>query len=85
MNNSDKFYRNSDCRFFPCHEGVEEADFNCLFCYCPLYFLGEGCGGDYVMKGEVKSCINCNRPHIAENFDEINARLKEYYKVHKVT
>ena len=34
------FFQNRDCEYFPCHRGVDEADFNCLFCYCPLYALG---------------------------------------------
>ena len=42
------FFQNRDCEFFPCHENVEESDFNCLFCYCPLYTLGEACGGGFV-------------------------------------
>ena len=58
------FFQNRDCEFFPCHEGVPEEDFNCLFCYCPLYALGEKCGGGYVYteKG-VKSCERCAFPH----------------------
>ena len=41
------FFTNSECPYFPCHEGVDPDDFNCLFCYCPLYFLREKCGGDF--------------------------------------
>ena len=41
-----QFFQNRDCEFFPCHQGVRKEDFNCLFCYCPLYALGEDCGGD---------------------------------------
>ena len=40
------FVQNRDCEFFPCHEGIAAEDFNCLFCYCPLYTLGEACGGN---------------------------------------
>ena len=35
------FMQNRDCEYFPCHAGVSEEDFNCLFCYCPLYALGK--------------------------------------------
>ncbi|MBR1456901.1 MAG: metal-binding protein, partial [Oscillospiraceae bacterium] len=54
------FFQNRDCEFFPCHEGIREEDFNCLFCYCPLYALGEECGGAYLYrKSGVKSCERC--------------------------
>ena len=72
------FFQNRDCEFFPCHENVEESDFNCLFCYCPLYTLGEACGGGFVYteKG-VKSCEHCAFPHRRENYDEILRRFPE--------
>ena len=72
------FFQNRACEKFPCHEGVAEEDFNCLFCYCPLYALGEACGGGfhYTEKG-FKSCIDCNFPHIRENYDKITARYGE--------
>ncbi|MBQ1881574.1 MAG: metal-binding protein [Lachnospiraceae bacterium] len=78
MDNSERFFCNKDCRYFPCHNGVSEDEFNCLFCYCPLYSMGSDCGGDYVMKNGVKSCIGCVRPHIAGNFDEINDALRKH-------
>ncbi len=39
MNNNYKFFRNKDCEYFPCHKVKNDEKFNCLFCYCPLYFL----------------------------------------------
>lgn len=71
MENSERFFKNTECRYFPCHKGADEEDFNCLFCYCPLYLLGEKCGGDYVIKNGVKSCINCTRPHDPANYEDI--------------
>ena len=44
---ASRFFQNRECRFFPCHKGVAEEEFNCLFCYCPLYTLGRKCGGNY--------------------------------------
>ena len=76
MNNSERFFCNRECRYFPCHNGLDEAEFNCLFCYCPLYSAGSACGGDFVMKDGIKSCAGCIRPHVPENFDEINEALK---------
>ena len=29
-----KFFQNKKCEYFPCHKGIPEEDFNCLFCYC---------------------------------------------------
>jgi len=62
--NTTTFFSNTACAYFPCHEGVEPSEFNCLFCYCPLYALGYACGGDfsYTNKG-IKDCSNCTRLH----------------------
>lgn len=50
-------------------------EFNCLFCYCPLYALGRDCGGgfEYTEKG-IKNCTNCLVPH-KENYDRIIEKL----------
>ena len=51
------FFQHRACEFFPCHKGVPEEDFNCLFCHCPLDALGEKCGGACVyLESGVKSC-----------------------------
>ena len=39
------FYTNKECEYYPCHPVPEGTEFNCLFCYCPLYMLGRKCGG----------------------------------------
>lgn len=61
---SNRFFSNTACEYFPCHEGVDPDEFNCLFCFCPLYALGERCGGDfrYTEQG-VKDCSSCTIPH----------------------
>ncbi len=71
------FFCNRECESFPCHKGVPEEDFNCLFCYCPLYALGEHCGGNftYTAKG-VKNCTPCNIPHRRENYGHIIKQFK---------
>ena len=63
------FFSNRKCPYFPCHAGADPDNFNCLFCYCPLYLLGRHCGGNfsYNEKG-VKVCTNCLFPHKRENY-----------------
>ena len=73
-----RFFQNRGCPFFPCHKGVAEKDFNCLFCYCPLYALGESCGGSFCYTASgVKSCENCAFPHRRENYEKVLARWPE--------
>ena len=35
------FFQNKLCEFYPCHPGADPETFSCLFCYCPLYALGD--------------------------------------------
>jgi Zn-finger protein len=80
MNNSDKFFRNTGCKYFPCHDLCPPERFNCLFCYCPLYFLGDQCGGAFEYTGnakQIKNCTHCTFPHDPDNYDRIIAKLKE--------
>jgi len=73
------FFTHKDCEYFPCHSGVAPEDFNCLFCYCPLYALGETCGGDFVMlENGVKDCSGCTLPHRKENYERI---IGEFYRI----
>ena len=64
---SDKrypFFANTECDKFPCHPGIEPEEFNCAFCYCPLYLLGPNCGGNFkYLESGVKSCVDCAKPH----------------------
>lgn len=63
-------FTHKDCEFFPCHEGVAEDQFNCLFCYCPLQFLE--CPGPYTVfedknGNKRKDCSLCSLPHEGYN------------------
>ncbi|MBE5787715.1 MAG: hypothetical protein E7324_09285 [Clostridiales bacterium] len=75
---SHQFFQNRECEYFPCHKGVDPADFNCLFCYCPLYALGKKCGGNYRYneKGN-KVCADCAFPHCRDNYDAVLSRYGE--------
>ncbi len=78
MKNSYSFFENKECQYFPCHEGLQE--FNCLFCYCPLY-TKENCPGnpEYLEKDgkRIKGCTNCLFPHRPENYRVILDKLGE--------
>ena len=66
------FFQNKKCEYFPCHEGAAPESFNCLFCYCPLYALGDKCGGQFTyLENGIKDCSGCLRPHKKENYDSI--------------
>lgn len=70
------FFQNKQCEYFPCHSGADEESFNCLFCYCPLYALGENCGGSfrYTEQG-IKDCSRCLKPHRRENYEKIMEKM----------
>ena len=73
-----KFICNAQCEYFPCHPGADPDRFNCLFCYCPLYVLGETCGGQFTYTEDgLKDCTNCLLPHTPEKYDYIIARYPE--------
>lgn len=73
-----KFIQNKECEYYPCHKNVAKEQFNCLFCYCPLYALGDACGGDFVyLESGIKSCINCNKPHCVNGYEHVMSHMKE--------
>lgn len=71
------FFQNRECEMFPCHPTDDIDNFNCLFCFCPLYFSGDKCGGKftYTEKG-TKSCVNCDFPHKRENYDLLMEKIR---------
>lgn len=79
MKNCYKFFNNEACEYFPCHEVKNKEDFNCLFCYCPLYFL-EDCGGNNNITNGVKDCSNCMIPHSPNGYDYIINKIIEVNK-----
>ncbi|MGI6400600.1 MAG: cysteine-rich small domain-containing protein [Thermoguttaceae bacterium] len=81
MDNSHRFFKNVDCRYYPCHKKIDEI--NCLFCYCPLYGLPD-CPGtpEFVERNgkTLKKCTNCVFPHVPEHYDRVIAALKLAYE-----
>ena len=77
-NGEFSFFQHTKCEYFPCHAQIDPSQFNCLFCYCPLYFLGKDCGGNfqYTSKG-VKDCSGCLIPHKRENYKWILGKIEQ--------
>ena len=80
-----KFFSNTKFEYFPCHKTNDPENFNCLFCYCPLYALKDKCGGNfrYTEKG-IKDCTNCTLPHQRKNYDYIIGKFKEIVEITKL-
>ena len=71
------FFQNKECEYFPCHSCAQPENFSCLFCFCPLYALGDRCGGNFSYTNEgVKDCSGCMLPHRRENYERICEKLK---------
>ena len=80
--NSDSFINNTDCKYFPCHKTNRPEDFNCLFCYCPLYMLGDKCGGNFTYtETGVKNCTDCMVPHSRSAVQYIISRWPDIAEV----
>lgn len=71
------FFSHKNCEFFPCHKTDDPDNFNCLFCYCPLYMLGRDCGGNFTyLENGVKDCSKCLVPHRRNNYGYIASRFQ---------
>ncbi len=78
------FFQNSACEYFPCHPGADPESFSCLFCFCPLYALGERCGGNFSYTPDgIKDCSACLRPHRRESYDGMIKQLQQVMELAK--
>lgn len=76
------FFCNKECEYFPCHETKDPNNFNCLFCYCPLYALGNQCGGNFrFTESGIKDCSKCMLPHQRKNFGYVTSKFQEIVEV----
>ena len=76
------FFQNTKCEYFPCHKVSDPENFNCLFCYCPLYALGRKCGGNFESnESGFKDCSGCAVPHRRENYEKVVSRYKDIMDV----
>lgn len=78
------FFQNKACEYFPCHKGADAERFSCLFCYCPLYALGENCGGNFTYTADgIKDCSGCLIPHRRENYPKVMEKLSDVMELAK--
>ena len=78
------YYKNEKCPYFPCHEKAGTDFFNCLFCYCPLYALGDKCGGNFkYTENGVKDCSACLVPHSRGGYKHIMANFPKIAELAK--
>ena len=76
------YFSHKKCEYFPCHAGADPDDFNCLFCYCPLYALGDKCGGNFrFTQSGIKDCTDCRFPHYRNNYGYIIGKCREMAKM----
>ena len=81
---NERFFANRACAYYPCHAGANADDFNCLFCYCPLYALGDRCGGCFTYTDNgIKDCSGCLKPHRRENYEKMMEKMGEVIELAK--
>lgn len=78
------FFSHTKCEYFPCHKTDKPEDFNCLFCYCPLYALKDKCGGNFKYHDGIKDCSDCLVPHKRGNYGYIMSKYGELMKLAKI-
>lgn len=72
-----KYFKNSKCEYYPCHKMGGEY-FNCMFCFCPLYSMGEDCGGSFTYTDSgIKDCSMCTLVHSKGGYEHIINKLKK--------
>ena len=73
-----KFFTNDECEYFPCHETDNPKSFNCLFCFCPAYALGNQCGGNFRYDNDegIKDCSDCMIPHGKNSYELMTEKIK---------
>ena len=78
--------QNRACKFFPCHEGLED----CTFCYCPFYPCLDKKLGRFIYSPERKrkvwSCEDCSWIHKRRVTENIFALIRDNeYRIRKET
>ncbi len=76
-----KFSQHTKCEFFPCHKVKDVAEFNCLFCYCPLYMLKDECGGNFKYTNGFKDCSDCTITHSRGGYEHVMSKMGAVMKI----
>ncbi len=75
--NCYKYFENTECEYYPCHKKSGEY-FNCMFCFCPLYSMGEKCGGNFTYTDDgIKDCSMCTLVHSKGGYEHVMNTLKK--------
>ena len=78
------FFQHKTCEYYPCHENADPETFSCMFCYCPLYALGDKCGGNFTYTAQgIKDCSACLKPHRRENYLKIMEKMDQVLELAK--
>ena len=83
MDKHYKYFQNNLCEFFPCHKTNDLDNFNCLFCFCPVYTLGDKCGGKFKYEGDIKDCSDCLLPHSKNGYEFIMSKMPQVMELGK--
>ena len=78
MKYSSSFFQNRNCEYFPCHQVEDTENFNCMFCFCPLYHMKNCSGNPCWLSNGVKDCSGCTLPH--RDYNAVISMLKEEAK-----
>lgn len=81
MSENYKFVQHLKCEYFPCHKIAQKEDFNCLFCYCPLYALKDQCGGNFKYTNNIKDCSHCTIVHGKSSYEHVMSRISRVIKL----
>ncbi len=81
MSENYKFVQNTKCEYFPCHKGVNKEEYNCLFCFCPLYMLKDQCGGNFKYTNDIKDCSSCIIPHSKGGYEHIMSKMGDVIRI----
>ena len=85
MSEHYKFFPEQALRILSVPQDQEHGHIQLPFlCYCPLYALGENCGGNYkYLENGIKDCSNCLVPHSPKGYDYVTSKYSEILELAK--
>lgn len=71
-------------RVLPLPRNRPSGGLQLLFCYCPLYALGDRCGGNFRYIGDgIKDCSGCLLPHGRKSYGYVTGKFGEIAELAK--